>query len=84
VRTMESFGETYPVELLQNYENRMRISEALRYLREAIDWTIRLKNSPEALPRVENDSELSPRSRVNPFSEQGSRSQNKEEVSDLT
>jgi len=31
VRTMESMGETYPAEVLQNYENRMRISEALRY-----------------------------------------------------
>src|SRR4029077_4691010 len=60
VRTMESMGETYPAEVLQNYENRMRISEALRYLREAIDWTARLKNSPEALPGGDNDSELRP------------------------
>jgi len=60
VRAMESLGETYPAEVLQNYENRMRISEALRYLREAIDWTARLKNSPEALPGGDNDSELRP------------------------
>jgi len=60
VRTMESMGETYPAEVLQNYENRMRISEALRYLCEAIDWTARLKNSPEALPSGDNDSELRP------------------------
>lgn len=60
MRTMESLGETYPAEVLQNYENRMRISEALRYLREAIDWTTRLKSSPEALPSGDNDSELRP------------------------
>jgi hypothetical protein len=50
LRTMESLGETYPAEVLQNYENRMRISEALRYLREAIDWTTRLKNSLKRCP----------------------------------
>jgi hypothetical protein len=60
VRAMESLGESYPAEVLQNYENRMRISAALRYLREAIDWTARLKDSPEALPGGDNDSELRP------------------------
>src|SRR5271169_1652892 len=42
VRTMESLGETCPAEVLQNYENRIRISEALKYLREAIQWITRL------------------------------------------
>ncbi len=46
VRAMESMGETYPAEVLQNYEHRIRISEALRYLREAIAWT----PSPQELP----------------------------------
>lgn len=39
VRAMESMGETYPAEVLQNYEHRIRISEALRYLHEAIAST---------------------------------------------
>jgi hypothetical protein len=39
VRAMESMGEPYPAELLQNYDNRMRISDALRYLSEAIAWS---------------------------------------------
>jgi hypothetical protein len=47
VRTMESLGETYPAEVLQNYENRMRVSEALKYLHEAIEWTTRLQKEPE-------------------------------------
>jgi hypothetical protein len=28
-RTMESFGENYPAEVLQDYENRMPVSKAL-------------------------------------------------------
>lgn len=35
-RTMESLGETYPAEVLQDYENRIPVSRALRYLNEAI------------------------------------------------
>jgi hypothetical protein len=46
VRAMESMGETYPAEVLQNYDNRMRISEALRYLREAIG----LSTGPQETP----------------------------------
>jgi hypothetical protein len=37
VRTMESLGESYPAEVLQDYDNRMPVSKALKYLREAID-----------------------------------------------
>ena len=44
---MESLGETYPAEVLQNYENRMRVSEAPKYLHEAIEWTTRLQKEPE-------------------------------------
>jgi len=35
-RTMVSLGENYPAEVLQDYENRMPVSKALRYLSEAI------------------------------------------------
>ena len=47
VRTMESLGENYPSEVLHNHETRMRVSEATKYLREAIELTARLQNSPE-------------------------------------
>jgi hypothetical protein len=49
VQTMESLGEHYPAAVLQDYENRMPASKALKYLREAIDWTRRLK-SEDARP----------------------------------
>jgi hypothetical protein len=45
VQTMESLGESYPAMVLQDYENRMPVSKALKYLIEAIDWTRRLKHS---------------------------------------
>jgi hypothetical protein len=35
-RTMDSLGENYPAEVLQDYENRIPVSKALRYLSEAI------------------------------------------------
>jgi hypothetical protein len=35
-RTMESLGENYPAEVLQDYENRMPVLKALRYLSAAI------------------------------------------------
>jgi hypothetical protein len=47
VRAMESLGENYPTEVLQNHENRMRVSDAIKYLREAIDWTSRQQNAAE-------------------------------------
>jgi hypothetical protein len=47
VRAMESLGENYPTEVLQNHENRMRVSDAIKYLREAIDWTSRQRNAAE-------------------------------------
>jgi hypothetical protein len=37
VRAMESLGENYPADVLQNFETRMRVSDALKYLREAIE-----------------------------------------------
>jgi hypothetical protein len=50
LQTMESMGENYPAEVLQNYDHRMLASEALKYLREAVEWTTRLKDSAGALP----------------------------------
>jgi hypothetical protein len=44
-RTMESLGESYPTEVLQDYETRMPVSKALEYLNEAIFWTAKLKTS---------------------------------------
>ena len=45
-RTMESLGESYPAEVLQDYQNRMPVSKALRYLNEAIVWIVKLE-TPE-------------------------------------
>jgi hypothetical protein len=44
-RTMESLGENYPAEVLQDYENRMPVSKALRYLSAAILWLGESKTS---------------------------------------
>ena len=49
VRTMESLGEICPSEVLQNYETRMRVSDAIKYLREAIELSARLQNSAETV-----------------------------------
>jgi hypothetical protein len=37
-RRMQSLSESYPAEVLQDHENRMPVSKALRYLGEAIIW----------------------------------------------
>jgi hypothetical protein len=44
-RTMESLGESYPAEVLQDYQNRMPVSKALKYLNEAIVWIGKLEKS---------------------------------------
>ena len=49
VETMESLGESYPAVVLQDYENRMPVSRALKYLSEATNWTQKLKHADEAL-----------------------------------
>lgn len=36
LRTMESLGESYPAELLQDFQTRIPVSKALKYLNEAI------------------------------------------------
>ena len=45
VQNMESLGEEYPAVVLQDYENRIPVSRALKYLSAATDWTRRLKHS---------------------------------------
>ena len=47
---MESLGESYPTEVLQNHDTRMRVSDAVTYLREAIEHTSRLQNASEEAP----------------------------------
>lgn len=53
VRTMESLGESYPAEVLQDYEERMPVSQALKYLREAMHWTTCLKGSEDPSPAAD-------------------------------
>ena len=54
-RTMESLGENYPAEVLQDYENRMPVSKALRYLSEAIVWLEKSQTSElGSAPSVSN------------------------------
>jgi hypothetical protein len=51
---MESIGESYPAMVLQDYENRIPVSRALKYLMDAIDWTRRLKESDDIVRNPEN------------------------------
>jgi hypothetical protein len=44
VRSMEAVGEEYPAELLQDYDHRIPVSTALRFLNEAIVRTKGQKN----------------------------------------
>jgi hypothetical protein len=53
VQTMESLGESYPAMVLQDYENRMPASRALKYLTEAMNWTRRLKHCDGGLTNNE-------------------------------
>ena len=41
VRTMESMGEPYPADVLENYDERMLESTAIKYLHTAIDYARR-------------------------------------------
>lgn len=44
VRSMEAVGEEYPAEFLQDYDHRIPVSTALRFLNEAIERTKGQKN----------------------------------------
>lgn len=52
VRSMESLGESYPAEVLQNFETRMPLSKALNYLNEAIVSTAQLNEWPQENPSI--------------------------------
>ena len=54
VQTMESLGEGCPAMVLQDYENRMPVSKAFKYLSEAINWTRRVKQSDETFRNSED------------------------------
>jgi hypothetical protein len=60
VQTMESLGEEYPAVVLQDYEHRMPVSKALKYLTEALDWTRRRKSTDEGLRSKEDGAALPP------------------------
>ena len=45
-RTMESLGENYPAEVLQDFETRMPLSKAIDYLNEAIAKTAGSQENP--------------------------------------
>jgi hypothetical protein len=45
MRAMESLGEEFPAEVLQDYEYRMPASQAVSYLRAAIERTTKMKDS---------------------------------------
>jgi hypothetical protein len=53
---MESLGEEYPAERLQDYEHRMPVSTALKYLSVAIDETPLPKDSSGTLTTGEKSS----------------------------
>jgi hypothetical protein len=46
VRSMELLGEEWPAEILQDYDNRIPLSTALRFLNEAIDKTRARETDP--------------------------------------
>ena len=44
VRSMEMDGEEYPAEILQDYDDRIPLSTALKFLNEAIEGTTSEQN----------------------------------------
>jgi len=57
LRTMESLGETYPAELLQDFEARIPVSKALSYLHEAIVRSADPEDSEGAATGVSSESQ---------------------------
>lgn len=55
-RTMECLGETYPAQLLQDFETRMPVSKALTYLNEAIVRTADTEESGRETISVASES----------------------------
>jgi hypothetical protein len=57
LRTMESLGEAYPAELLQDFETRIPVSKALSYLSEAIARTADAEDSGGEAISVSSESQ---------------------------
>jgi hypothetical protein len=55
LRTMESLGENYPAELLQDFETRIPVSKALKYLNEAIVRATELQHSGVSATNVSGE-----------------------------
>ena len=55
LRTMESLGENYPAELLQDFETRIAVSKALKYLNEAIVRATELQHSGVSATNVSGE-----------------------------
>ena len=56
-RTMESLGETYPAELLQDFATRIPVSKAITYLNEAIGRTADVEDSGSEATSVSSESQ---------------------------
>ena len=56
-RTMESLGETYAAELLQDFETRIPVLKALTYLNEAIVRTLDAEDSGGEATSVSTESQ---------------------------
>ena len=57
LRTMESLGESYPAEVLQDFQTRMPVSKALKYLNEAIVRTAEVGASEGNTIHVSSESQ---------------------------
>src|SRR3954467_4735921 len=57
LRTMESLGERYPAEVLQDFQTRMPVSKALKYLNETIIRTAELVASEGNTISVSRESQ---------------------------
>ena len=57
LRTMESLGESYPAEVLQDFQIRIPVSKALKYLNEAIIRTADLAASEGNTIHVSTESQ---------------------------
>jgi hypothetical protein len=55
LRTMESLGGNYPAELLQDFETRIPVSKALKYLNEAIVRATELQHSGVSATNVSGE-----------------------------
>lgn len=57
LRTMESLGETYPAQSLEDFETRIPVSRVVTYLHEAIVRTANAEDSEGAATSVSSESQ---------------------------